>query len=1026
MADLPLLKLQFLGGLHIHLANEPVRLGGSRKAYGLLAYLTMAGQFGQQRAAIPRETLATLFWPQNDTRRALANLSVQLTSLRQHLAPFLDIQRHSVAFVWQPTVELDVVNLEKNLKLASSGNSQTPLTRSRAARLSAAVALYAGDFLAGFYLRNCPEFDDWTLFHQERLRLKLLDGLLTLLAFYEERHQIEAGIEHSLRLLQFDPLNETGHRYLMRFQAQAGQHDLALSHFDELVTLLAVELAVPPAAETTALYEQIRDDPASFTPPIPAGPQTLLPIPAPPNRFVGRADELTQISHALANPDCRLLTITGLGGNGKSRLAATVARQQLGQFQHGVYWLPLANLHEETELALSLANSLQIPLEHRATIADQLASWLAPRELLLVLDNFEQLRSPANLALLQQCLQTAPELKLLITSRERLNLQSEWTLALPGLALAGETELSPAMNLFLERAAQAGVGLRQQPGAWPAVARICALAAGQPLALELAASWVRLLSPTEIVAEMEHGISFLATDAADLPLRHRSLRAVFDSSWLMLPPAEQHLYASLAIFRGGFSLAAAREITGATLLQLAALVDKSLLGRDETGRFGHHPMLQEFATEQLSRQPELLARCRQNYLVYYANWATALRPALVGPSLPETMAQVAREIDNLRQAWQIAGQTAQWPAIKQLFSLLGNFFKYSSQFYTARQWLQPMRQKLAAAPAGTDQDVLLLLTVRAAQFNSYLNDDVAASQLLQDAERLALQSGDQSQNLPIYQLMAILAESQGQYDEAYDAIQKGLDSARRQDQPGSLFMMLDSAAIICCQLGQYEEAMQYAREAAILSETIGSPAHAAQSNLIFGTIAYYKQQYTVAEPLLQQSAAAYGALNLASGQAHALVFLGACYNGRQAYAAARETLLQAIQLHEASHQPALIAFDRAHLAHTNLGCGQLEEAARQLREAMALLPAEPPTRTHCHILAGWAAWFLAHEQPGRARQLAEIVATQPAAGAYLQTEANLMLTSLAHPSSIQPATATDQVDLAVIWQELQTSYAAPQ
>ncbi|MBK8904768.1 MAG: AAA family ATPase [Anaerolineaceae bacterium] len=440
------MTISLLGGLTIAQDGTAVTGFPSRKADALLVYLACHPR------PYPRETLAALFWPDHDQTRALANLSVILTSLRKQLGDYLLADRHTVAFNSEMNHWLDVVEFAQAIEQAQARQLDGKLTRTMAAQLQTAVALYQGDFLAGFSLRGVPEFEAWVLLEQERLRQLMLNALSDLITFHQQRGQFAEGIQYAMRLLALDPLQEETHRQLMRLYALNNQRPAALAQYEQCAAILADELGVEPDEETVELYAAIRDDKVTrwqgdkVTRP---GDVTLSPghrrsqntvtlsqkhnLPVPTTTFIGRETELQQIEHWLAEPDGRLLTIIGPGGMGKTRLAQEAARAQMGEFANGVWYVSLVPQTDLNEVVTAVAEAIQLSLAGKDNLPTQLLNHLKSQEMLLVLDNLEHLLNDALRDFLSQLGQTAPELRLIATSRERLRLQAERLLELGGL-----------------------------------------------------------------------------------------------------------------------------------------------------------------------------------------------------------------------------------------------------------------------------------------------------------------------------------------------------------------------------------------------------------------------------------------------------------------------------------------------------------------------------------------------------------------------------------------------------------------
>ena len=355
----------------------------------------------------------------------------------------------------------------------------------------------------------------------------------------------------------------------------------------QMAELLADCLQIPLEQRPTFLRVargQLRAERLPATGYVPGGGQSRPApgLPRPPTPLIGREPELATLNRLLCDPQCRLLTLAGPGGIGKTRLALELASTQRAQFPDGVFFVPLVSLSLPEFIAPAIRSALGLSSSSPLDPKEQLLNHLRQKSLLLVLDNLEHLLE--GVGLLAELLEQAPGVKLLVTSRERLNMQGEWLFDLQGLPVppldqVDRAEEYSAVALFVQSARRAQVGFELSAEERPWVARICQLVEGMPLAIELAAAWVRLLSCREIAQEIERNLDFLSTSARDLPERHRSMRAVFDHSWQMLSAEEQRVLRALSVFRGGFLREAAEQVTGASLSLLSALVTRSLVHR---------------------------------------------------------------------------------------------------------------------------------------------------------------------------------------------------------------------------------------------------------------------------------------------------------------------------------------------------------------------------------------------------------------------------------------------------------------
>ncbi len=635
-----LLEIRLFGGVRIKQGDA--LLGGfiSAKAPALLAYLAC------NPGAHGRESLAGLLWGEMPEPDARNNLRQTLSNLRKKIGDHLIITRTHVGFDAAAPCWLDVEQFERRARDDAGMEA-----------LHEAAALYRGDFLAGFSPRSAPAFEEWMLAQRARYRELALWVLQRLTDEHLRRRELGRTIDAAARLLALDPWREEAHRQLMRALAYGGQRSAALAQFEKCRRVLYDELGVAPSLETLQLYERIRI--------LGQGPTSNLPSST--TSFFGREQELAAIRSWATGKDSRLLTITGPGGVGKSRLALEAARMLTSDFLEGVWLAPLISVDEGASLASAVAASVDFQFTGDQDRETQLLHFLQEKEMLLVLDNLEHLLSPENLTWLTRLMAHSPDLKLLVTSRARLNLQAESILELGGLPFSAQGDgiprplsgaaspdvgQTPAGRLFLARARQVRPDF-DELGQEGAMMRLCALVDGLPLAIELAATWMRAMELEDILAEIEKGVGFLRADRRDLPERHRSMQAVCEYSWRMLTPAEQDIYARLSVFRGGFSPRAAQAVTGASFRVLARLVDKSLLSLED-GRYTWHPMLRQFALEKLRARPARLTEARRAHVQHYARFIRQLEPTLFGGAVEAALRRLEPELQNLQWAWENA------------------------------------------------------------------------------------------------------------------------------------------------------------------------------------------------------------------------------------------------------------------------------------------------------------------------------------------------------------------------------------
>jgi len=359
------LRLRFLGSVQIERNGKPVRGFRSRKALALLGYLAA------QEQPVSREHLADLFWEDQPGNRARANLSWVMNRLAPALPGCLQADRHTVQFCRTDACWVDI-DVFKTLE-----------TRGDAVALADAVELYRGEFLEGLYLQGCAEFEIWLVGERERWRERVTRALEKLVTHHNQRGEREQGLRLARRLLALEPWREETHRQVMQLLAHSGQRSAALTQYETCRRVLVEELRVEPMPETIALYERIR---ATATP--------RHNLPSQPTPFVGQKDTLAEMVARLNNPDCRLLTVTGPGGIGKTRLALQAAAAVVETFLEGVYFVPLVGVSSAALIVPAMADALGFSFSGAQDPRLQLLNYLRRKEMLLILDSFEHLLPP--------------------------------------------------------------------------------------------------------------------------------------------------------------------------------------------------------------------------------------------------------------------------------------------------------------------------------------------------------------------------------------------------------------------------------------------------------------------------------------------------------------------------------------------------------------------------------------------------------------------------------------------------------
>jgi len=495
------------------------------------------------------------------------------------------------------------------------------------------------------------------------------------------------------------------------------------------VRLIGVELeTIMEGLQTgTTPMPRIRtEEIARFQEPTPRTPIVRNNLPAQTTGFVGRMTEIAEAARLLADPSARLITLLAPGGMGKTRLAVEIGMQAVKQistsptttrstrpkvtratrvqsFTGGVFFISLARLVDITPLVTTIADAIGLNFTTGQDPKTQLLDYLREKSLLLIMDTCEHLLG--GVSLFTEILQAAPHVKILATSRAKLNLQGETVIALDGLAESGD--IGDALQLFVQSARRVRPGFELAEDDLDAVVKICEMVRGVPLGIELAAAWVEMLTPSEISDEITRNLDFLETESHDAPGRHRSMRAVFDYSWNLLSEEERATFTRIAVFRGHFSRAAGQFVTGAGLRQLMALVNKSLLRRSpDEGMYEIHELSRQYAEEKLETSTDL-EKIRDAHSAYYMKTLAERSTDIFGRNGHDLLERIETDIENVRAAWMWAVKRGQAQLLRGAAKVLDIYFDLRGQSGQADKLFEAAEQAISALPASPERDAAL-------------------------------------------------------------------------------------------------------------------------------------------------------------------------------------------------------------------------------------------------------------------------------------------------------------------------------
>lgn len=661
------LDIALLGTFHVQHSNHTLSEFYSNGVRALLAYLAVEGDRPHER-----KLLGDMLWPDKPTAKGLLNLRQALYRLDQSLipaalpVPFTQTTRQTIQL--NPALDLNL-DVRQFIRLVTTARThrhrRLTVCGSCLAAMREAVALYRGDFLAGFSA-SAP-FDEWQAMWSARLRTQMIWALDTLVIHHEQRGEWDEACVRLRHWLELEPWCEEAHRRLMVALASAGLRSAALTQYEICRRILARDFNTTPDPTTISLVAGLRvSTPATWFAPPYAVPIVETPL-------MGRTAALADLAAQLVSPVGRLLTLTGPGGSGKTRLALAAAAAERGTFTDGIFFVSLVSVSDADDLVAAIAEGLHLPItaEHRVTVTT-LSAYLKAREILLILDNFEPLLAHA--PLLGTLHDAAPNLRILVTSRVPLHLLDEVVLRVGGLepaavTSASEPEDDPATQLFMHAARRVSPDFTPIDADLVTIRMISQSLDRLPLALMLAAGLVDHLDPAEILALVWTDPDALESDMRDLPERHRSIRNLFASNWQLLPDEQQQILAHCSLFAASFSRAAvvavAMEGTPSNAMRdrmvgrsLAALSDLALLQRVGPDRYTLHPLVRQFASEHHACLPATeQAASRARHRAYFLGLVAQHADAIVGPNGQAVVDLLRIKLADIHLAWHNASLT---------------------------------------------------------------------------------------------------------------------------------------------------------------------------------------------------------------------------------------------------------------------------------------------------------------------------------------------------------------------------------
>ncbi|HEX4333877.1 MAG TPA: tetratricopeptide repeat protein [Usitatibacter sp.] len=924
------------------LGHSGFRVGGealacaSRKALWLAAYLLL------ERKPVTRASVAALVWGPDSPRHALGSLRVAITKLPQPVLACLEVTRDTLGVAPDARVALDVDAFAQSCA-ATDIEGQL-----------AGLEIYRGELMHGAENDTAPEFVDWLLPRRERARQLAHDAHLRVAQQLHARGDRVRARQVVDAWLRHDSASESFHGLLMTWLPS----DQALAQYEVYRRARAVTLGAAPSSEMAARAERLR---RGSEPAMREIPSRLTAA----TSFIGRNDELAELRGLLADPSCRLLTLHGMGGVGKTRLASAIAEHESGEFPDGVHVCALDELQAPALFAQTLARACGLHPSGSQAPLDLVVSFLGDHAVLLVLDNLEHLLAEGT-AIAGQIARllaaTGPRVKVLATSREPLGLQEEWLYELRGLSYprvdeAAQAQGFAAVQFFAQRARQAYLGF-SLAAELPNVVRICDVVEGLPLGLELAASWVRSVPCAEIAASLAEHATQLATRHVNRAARHHSLGAVIAYSWDRLPAEQREALSALAVLRGTFSREAAEHVARANVRTLSALADKALLQRIPEGRWHIHEVVRQFAGDQgagtakarAARQASV-GRLRDGH---YMGLLERVGPRLHGPDEAEGYATIEMELANIRAAWQSCALAGDLDAMAAAAPAWMDFLekdRFVDEGRTAVDaWLHAALARDDALSAGKARMHSASLKELAGQLAEALEAVELAIPVL-EAKRAKPEHAKAMMN------RGVLLSHLGRVAEAEAQARHAIEAARALDDRWLLAQCLTVLGFIVIRLGKGAEARDLQLQALALVEVLGKPSAIARVSNNLALAENFLGNYQAAEAGYERALGLWRSLGMIRVAGLAMHNLGVVAQRTGDYALALQRYREGLELLQRAGDRKMIALNLISTGDALVRIGRASEARAPLTEGLRIAQRD----AHALVMA-YAYPMLAHAE----------------------------------------------------------------
>jgi len=981
MQNSPPLQIQFFGGFHVQLGEEPIKAFNTDKVRALFIYLV-----AESRQKFQRSHLAGLLWSDIPDEQAMHNLRQAISLLRKALQEegqsIIFADRDQVGIHPGANLRVDILDFTVLIEKAYCHHkNQHGLGTINIVALKKALQLYQNPFLDRYHLNVSPLFDEWLLITREKFDTLAVEGLAYLADYYECRDEKTSAIQMLRKIIHIMPWDESAHYQLIQLLAHDQQWSTALKQYASLVQYLKNDLNVSPEPKTVALFEQVRAQSLSEPKNGPSKkPQHNLPLLT--NRFVGRENEINSLSEMIANPAQRLINITGLGGVGKTRLALEIAQHQVGVFQQGVFVILLRNINSFEGFLSEIGIVLSIIFSDQTNKQQQVLDYCRNKHLLMLLDNLDELSMQKEVQLfLETWVKECNHVQILVTSRNKVKIEDEIVFQLDGLDFQSVNktsdhlqQLPDAALLFAQRVQTIQRKFEITDENNQTILKLCKLVEGHPLAIELVAGSICGKVEQKIEETIEQGMGAFISAITSRQQHHQTLSAVFEMSWVRLTLHEQSTLARIAIFKGGFEEEPVKEIFGINSHRLTSLLDKSLLRVSFQGRYDLHEIVRQFAEQKLMESGEwesAVGSLSDYYLQFLNIQAQNFETGEQSVSLD----CIELELDNIKVAWDWALHTGQFSLLTTCTDILYHFFNIRSRFVQGIEWFEQVKIRVENHP---DLELLYAMVLNRIGSLAYKarQSELASKYLasclnllekiqntpekafclinlgyiefrskkkFQEALKYATQSMQLYQNIQDSSgeshaaiLKGLILNRMSDYDTAEKTLQHSLILARETKNERRMVAPLNILGDIACIKGEYGKAELFFKEGLDIAKKLGDRFNQGILLNNLATLFHYSKEYEMERKVLLESLAICEEIGDQDGIALAYNNLSEVYMVKGDFEQAIHFAEMGLAIGQQIGEEWTIIVGLNNLGEANLGSGKLQQAMEHLGKAVCM------------------------------------------------------------------------------------------